>query len=204
MTEKPKRKLFGSRLTLGLLLTLLSCIGCIFVLALLGPVLPSLAPAELSDSCEVYITENTRVRIQTFTNYSGGYQNYEMTRDGGTSWQTFHTYQPDSGIWSGDCNRIQYISQEFIYLVPPNDREDVLFITQDAGQTWHQWQPSNIEEYPEGFRCHSIEEVHFQDATNGGMQLGCNRYDENGEFLRVQTINLFSDDGGITWQLTYE
>jgi hypothetical protein len=204
MTEKPKRKKSSSRLMLILALTLFSCISCIVLLALLGPILPQLAPGELSDSCEVYITDKLGLRIQTYANSWGGYQDYEVTRDGGTSWRKFHTYMPDSGVWSGDCAIIQSVNDQFIYLVPPNANGDVLFVTRDAGQTWHQWRPSDVAEYPVGFVCTSIAEVSFQDTVYGGMQLTCNRYDENHTFLRVQNINLFSDDGGFTWQLTYE
>jgi hypothetical protein len=37
-------------------------------------------------------------------------------------------------------------------------------------------------------------------VTYGGMQVGCSRYDGD-TFLRRQNINLFTADGGITWEI---
>jgi hypothetical protein len=204
MTEKPKRKNSSSRFVVGLLVVLVLCICTIFVLVLLGPVMPYLLAHELYDSCEVYITDNVGIRIQSFTYGMGsGIQYYESTRDNGSTWRRFHTSMADSGVPTTDCSSIGSVNDHFIYLVPYSDRDDSLLVTHDGGETWHEWTPSNIEEYPVGFRCNTIEEVAFQDTTYGGMQVGCSRYDGD-TYLRRQNINLFTDDGGITWALTYE
>ena len=204
MTEKPKRKNSSPRFLAGLLVVLVLCIGTITVLTILGPVMPRLLANELYDSCEVSISDNVRVRIQSYKYGMGsGILYYEVTHNNGTTWDRIHTFIADSGIPVADCSIITLFNEQFIYLIPQSDREDSLFVSHDGGITWHQWKVSDIEEYPVGFRCNSIEEIAFQDTTYGGMQVGCNRY--NGDtYLRRQNINLFTADGGITWALTYE
>jgi hypothetical protein len=206
MIEKPKRQKSSPRWVVGIAAILFLCVGTIVVLALLGPIIQEVFPGELIDSCEIFIAENIGIRIQTF--HSGGSrysQGYEFTRDSGASWQRLHTYSPESGGGStkSDCSIVGSVGEQFIYLIAETSSQDVLFITHDAAVNWHQWTASDIEEYPVGFRCDSIEEVSFQDETYGAMQVGCSRYDGD-TFLRRQNINLFTADGGITWALTYE
>jgi BNR/Asp-box repeat len=206
MTEKPKRKKSSPRWLTAIASSVFLCIGTIVVLTLLGPAIQMAFPGDLIDSCELFIAENTGIRIQTFHGGGSRYaQGYDFTRDGGASWHRLHTYSPESGGGSreSDCSIVGSMGEQFIYLIPETSREDVLFITHDAGITWHEWTPSDIAEYPVGFQCNTIEEVSFQDAVHGGMVLGCNRYDGDA-FLRRQTINLFTADGGISWALTYE
>jgi hypothetical protein len=207
MTEKLKRKNSSSRFLTVLGMFLVLCITILFVLTLLGPALPLVLPEEameLNDSCQVSITDEIGIRIQVYVySIASSVQHYEVTRNGGTTWEQFHTFAPESGIWKSDCSSIDSFNDQFIYLIPASYGVDSLFITHDGGVSWHQWSVSDIEEYPVGFRCNSIEEVSFQDTRYGGMQMGCSRYD--GEvFLRRQSINLFTADGGITWALTYE
>jgi hypothetical protein len=207
MIEKPKRQKSSSPFVIGIFVLLVLCTATIIVLTLLGPVLPEVLPPdgmELYDSCEVSITDEIGIRIQVYTySIASSVQHYEITRDTGTTWNRFHTFSPGSGAWKSNCLSINSLNDQFIYLIPASDRDDSLFVTHNGGVTWHQWAVSDIEEYPVGFRCNSIEEVSFQDMTYGGMQVGCSRYDGD-TFLRRQTINLFTGDGGITWALTYE
>ncbi|MDQ7036336.1 MAG: hypothetical protein Q9P01_16345 [Anaerolineae bacterium] len=119
MTEKPKHKKPTSRWKIGLIVLLAGCCGSLVVMVILGPMLPNLLFLDLYDSCETFITENVGIRIQTYSSdYWSGYQDYEMTRDGGESWGKFHTFFPDSGVWSGDCTNIGSINDELIYLIP--------------------------------------------------------------------------------------
>jgi hypothetical protein len=207
MIEKPKHQKSSSPFVIGIFVLLVLCTATIIVLTLLGPVLPEVLPPEameLNDACEVFITDAIGIRIQVYVySVASSVQHYEVTRDGGATWEQFHTFAPESGIWQPDCSSISSFNDQFIYLIPASYGVDSLFVTHDGGGIWYEWTVSDIEEYPIGFRCNSIEEVSFQDETYGGMQVGCNRYD--GEtFLRRQNINLFTADGGITWALTYE
>jgi len=213
MIEKPKRRPHNPSC-----LQFFRFLGCVLLVPLalfilLGTyiflilVIFTLSPPKVLDNCEKFITGTNGFRIREL---SGGLRStmleYQATVDSGQSWVTFHEEHPVSAGW-GDCEEDFYVvsDKNFYFLFPITSTVNTtFFITHDAGATWHEWSPDDIQEYPEGFRCGTIEEVHFTDTTYGTMQVGCSRFGDDGKYIGWRLLNLFTDDGGITWELAWE
>jgi hypothetical protein len=171
-----------------------------FACTVLYAVVLTLLPPRITDFCETFITTTTGFRTRVLSQgFNGNTLTYESTRDAGKTWLSLYQYTEDSSRPSIDCEAFQIESDNFHWFTPQNGWNGHVIVTHDAGITWHEWKPSDIEEYPGGFRCGEIEEINFQDESYGGMQLSCGRYEGN-EYI-AELFSLLTTDGGITWEI---
>ena len=195
MTDKPKRKEKNTRRLSW------RAIGCSLLVIFLGCIFSLLSYVllykPLLDSCEVFISDTNGYRTQVFRSYGGDdFLKYETTRDGGDLWTTFYEVN-NSAPMQSDCDAFHVLSQTSFWVVP----EEVyyrkfLFVTRDAGETWNEWSSGDVAGLPRG--C-TIEQLDL-DHPNGSMLVECTIY-SSGHYEGFQNYNLFSDDGGLTWNL---
>ena len=195
MTDKPKRKQKNTkRLSWeGVGCSLLLIFGvCIF--SLFGYVF---LYTSLTDSCEVFTSDTNGYRTQIFRRFGDDIVKYETTRDDGDTWITFYEVGNSAPLQT-DCDAF-HVLNDTIYWVLPDEvyHPWILFVTHDAGETWNEWSSGDVAGLSQG--C-TIEELDF-DLTNGSMIVECGISNSGRYPEEFQNYNLFTTDGGLTWNL---
>jgi hypothetical protein len=167
------------------------------IFLVLPMIISTVLPPQVVEACEIQISELNSFRTQVMSQgLKPNFLTYEITNDNGNTWVSLYEVRNDSGGLRTNCEVFHIEDETFYWAVPDEGYYPrILFVTHDAGKTWHEWKPSDIAEL--SGNC-IIERVNFY-LTNGSMLVECSLYHSSRRYEESQNYNLFTIDGGVTW-----
>jgi hypothetical protein len=178
-------------------------LGFGFLVLIQGPLSPpDVGPYTLQSTCEIPISETIRIREEYSDSTRPEHRglsgiplfrgtSYFISRTSDETWSQFMHLSH----WYGDCENSGIVSGEFFWFW----EWGALFVTHDAGESWHIW---TVHDLGEDFAVFGgrladsrIESVTFADETSGQMKLSNSHFGTPDD----PRFTLVTTDGGLTW-----
>ena len=141
-------------------------------------------------SCEKYLSDEVGIRIKAYPEggvIPGAHFFFMETRDGGVTWKEIMHFRHDDQL-EPPCENIKYRTPDHYWVWMGWQ----MTVTNDGGQTWHEWEPWDTWPDFKYTNYRMISNVDFEDELRGSMQL-------RSRPAHNLPPELATFDGGITW-----